>query len=47
MNVDCENATITLANGEEIKGDVVIGADGVHVSKDLFYISKSLESDGE
>jgi flavin-dependent dehydrogenase len=30
--VDVENATITLENGETFQGDVVIGADGVHVS---------------
>ena len=30
--VDVENATITLENGKTFQGDVVIGADGVHVS---------------
>lgn len=29
MDVDTANATITLATGEQVKGDVIIGADGV------------------
>lgn len=29
--VDTENTSITLVDGSEIKGDLVIGADGVHV----------------
>lgn len=28
--VDAEKATITLENGTEIQGDVIVGADGVH-----------------
>jgi hypothetical protein len=35
VDVDCENATISLENGQMIKGDVVIGANGVHVSQDF------------
>jgi len=29
--VDCKNGSVTLENGEVFSGDVVIGADGVHV----------------
>lgn len=32
LEVDAENATITLENGQTVQGDLVIGADGVHVS---------------
>lgn len=34
-NVDVDNATITLENGQTFQGDVVIGADGVHVGLSL------------
>lgn len=30
MDVDTENATVTLENGKTITGDFVLGADGVH-----------------
>lgn len=32
VSVDLETATLTLENGKIYHGDVVIGADGVHVS---------------
>ena len=32
IDVDCSNATLKLVNGTSVKGDVVIGADGVGVS---------------
>lgn len=31
-SVDAEEASITLENGKTVKGDAVIGADGIHVS---------------
>jgi 2-polyprenyl-6-methoxyphenol hydroxylase-like FAD-dependent oxidoreductase len=30
VDVDSRNATVKLENGQEIKGDLIIGADGVH-----------------
>lgn len=30
-DIDCKNATLTLENGEVFCGDVIVGADGVHV----------------
>ncbi|KAI8650571.1 hypothetical protein NCS57_01391200 [Fusarium keratoplasticum] len=30
VSVDCEEGIITLESGEEIHGDVIIGADGIH-----------------
>jgi 2-polyprenyl-6-methoxyphenol hydroxylase-like FAD-dependent oxidoreductase len=30
VDVDVSNATVFLTNGEEVKGDLVLGADGVH-----------------
>ncbi|KAI8711661.1 hypothetical protein NCS52_01430200 [Fusarium sp. LHS14.1] len=30
MSVDCEEGVITLESGEEVHGDVIIGADGIH-----------------
>ncbi|UPK99777.1 hypothetical protein LCI18_010712 [Fusarium solani-melongenae] len=30
VSVDCEEGVITLESGEEIHGDVIIGADGIH-----------------
>ena len=30
MNINPENATLTLENGDTFKGDVIVGADGVH-----------------
>lgn len=32
VDVDPATATVTLENGETVQGDLVIGADGVHVS---------------
>jgi 2-polyprenyl-6-methoxyphenol hydroxylase-like FAD-dependent oxidoreductase len=32
IDVDCSDATVKLLNGTSVKGDVVIGADGVGVS---------------
>ena len=32
IDVDPSSATATLENGERLQGDVLIGADGVHVS---------------
>jgi len=32
VSVEPENGAITLERGEVVKGDVVIGADGIHVS---------------
>lgn len=31
-HVDCENAIVTLANGQTSQKDLIIAADGVHVS---------------
>ncbi|KAH6894469.1 hypothetical protein B0T10DRAFT_456699 [Thelonectria olida] len=30
VDVDCEEGIVTLENGEKVRGDVIIGADGVH-----------------
>ncbi|KAM0753464.1 FAD/NAD(P)-binding domain-containing protein [Meredithblackwellia eburnea MCA 4105] len=30
VDVDCEAGTVTLADGEVVKGDLIIGADGIH-----------------
>lgn len=35
VDVDPESATVWLESGDKIQGDLVIGADGVHVSDDL------------
>lgn len=35
LSVDLEAATLTLENGKIYHGDVVIGADGIHVSFSL------------
>ena len=32
VDVDPETATVTMKSGEEVRGDVIIGADGIHVS---------------
>lgn len=32
VEVDPEKATIKLQSGETVQGDLIIGADGVHVS---------------
>ena len=32
INVDVETATVTLEDGRVFQGDVLLGADGVHVS---------------
>lgn len=34
VDVDPTSATVWLENGDKIQGDLVIGADGVHVSDD-------------
>lgn len=31
VDVDCDNATVTLKSGEVLQADVVVGADGAHV----------------
>lgn len=33
-DIDPFSATATLESGENIQGDIVIGADGVHVSRE-------------
>jgi len=37
--VDVEKTTITLQNGQVIKSDLIIGADGVHVSYCLIFMA--------
>lgn len=37
-HVDCKNASVTLENGEVFSGDVVVGADGVHVKGSIIYV---------
>jgi len=34
VEVDAQNASVTLEDGEKVQGDVLLGADGVHVSLD-------------
>lgn len=36
VDVDTETATVFLQDGGKVQGDLVIGADGVHVSNDTF-----------
>ena len=50
QSCDTERGIITLKNGETYQGDVVIGADGIRVSKGvippIFHSVNSLEYDG-
>jgi len=32
VDVNCEAGTLTLADGSMVRKDIIIGADGVHVS---------------
>lgn len=36
VDVDTETATVFLEDGSQVQGDLVVGADGVHVSNDTF-----------
>jgi salicylate hydroxylase len=33
VDLDCESGTLTLANGEKFQKDLIVVADGVHVSQ--------------
>ena len=33
VDVNMDTATITLADGSTVSGDIVVGADGIHVSE--------------
>ena len=37
VSVDPELAEVTLENGEKLRGDLLLGADGVHVSLPIFH----------
>lgn len=43
-SVDPEKAEVTLESGEKVSGDVLLGADGVHVSRSNFLIIQESSS---
>lgn len=51
VDIDCTTATVTLESGEKFSGDILLGADGVHVcipyaeSLGLMLIVHSLSSE--
>lgn len=44
VSVDPASGTVTLVTGETISGDVVLGADGVHVSPAIYVFDASVLS---
>lgn len=43
MDVDPHTATVTLENGDKVQGDLVIAADGVHVSVPPCFLKEEME----
>ena len=43
LDVDPHTATVTLENGDKVQGDLVIAADGVHVSVSPYFLKEETE----